>query len=120
MDTEHNVRAREIQILVAAFQVRAAKICSGEFRLLQHGAHGAIEHEDALPKQFAEGQALLDQVLHGAHTIFSRLKQSRNAVRTLCRIVVNAEQSGPKKPRGAVSWESEECLQCMEKFFLGN
>ena len=55
VDAGNNVGAREYQILVAAFQVRAAEILGGQILLLQHGAHGAIQDEDALAQQFAKG-----------------------------------------------------------------
>ncbi len=64
MNAEDHVRTRDDQIFVAAFEMRAAEIRRGEILLLQHGAHGAIENQDALAEQFAKGQALLDQVSH--------------------------------------------------------
>ena len=64
MDGEDHVRAGDDQILVAAFQMRPAEIRGREIHLLQHGAHRAIQDEDALAEEFAKGQALLDQIFH--------------------------------------------------------
>ncbi len=41
------VRAGLHQDFVAAFQGRSAEILGSEVAGLEHGAHGAIEHEDA-------------------------------------------------------------------------
>ena len=63
MNVEHDIGAGDDQVFVAAFEVRAAEIRGGEIGLLQHGAHGAIQDEDALAQQFAKGQALLNEIL---------------------------------------------------------
>jgi hypothetical protein len=42
----------------------SAKISSCELSLLQHGAHRAIEHKDALAEQLAQAKATLDKVIH--------------------------------------------------------
>ena len=64
VDSQHHVRPGDHEILVAAFQMRAAEILRRQVLLLQHGAHRAIQDEDALAEQFAKGQALLDKVSH--------------------------------------------------------
>ena len=64
VNSQHHVGARHHQILIAAFQSRPAEIGRRKVGLLQHGAHRAIQDEDALAEKFAEGQALLDQVSH--------------------------------------------------------
>ena len=47
MDVEDDIGAGEDEILVAAFERGSAEIGGGEVALLEHGAHGAVEHEDA-------------------------------------------------------------------------
>ncbi len=60
--------------------MRAAEIRGGEVLLLQHGAHRAIQHEDALAEKFAKGEALLNQVLHVANSIFSWVQRNEGVV----------------------------------------
>ena len=63
VDFQHHVRPRDHQIFVAAFQLRLRRNPSAvRFDLLQHGAHRAIQDQDAFTEKFAKGQALLDQV----------------------------------------------------------
>ena len=42
------------QIFVAAFEARAAEIRGGEIAVLEHGAHGPVEDEDAGGKGVGE------------------------------------------------------------------
>src|SRR5207244_188941 len=55
VDAADHVRAREVQVLVAALVRGATEVCGGEARRLDHGAHGAVEDEDALPERVAKG-----------------------------------------------------------------
>ncbi len=64
VDGADNIGASDHQIFVATFQLRAAKIFSREIGLLQHGAHCAIQHQDALAQKLSKGQALLNQIPH--------------------------------------------------------
>ena len=66
----------------------AAEILGGEVGLLQHGAHGAIQDEDALAEKFAKGQALLDQVSH-VFTIIPRESAQERSYVGLCGLGVN-------------------------------
>ncbi len=54
------------QVFVAAFERRAAEVLGGEVALLQHRAHGAVEHKDALRQQVAKGSGGFRQITHGA------------------------------------------------------
>src|SRR5207244_1309537 len=54
VDAADHVRAREVQVLVAALVRGATEVCGGEARRLDHGAHGAVEDEDALPERVAK------------------------------------------------------------------
>ncbi len=47
VDREHNLGLADDEILVATFELRAAEIRCSEIRLLQHGAHRAIQNQDA-------------------------------------------------------------------------
>ena len=62
--------------LLLAAAMRAAEIRGGQVLLLQHGAHRAIQHEDALAENFAKSEALLNQVLHIANSIFSWVQRN--------------------------------------------
>ena len=81
VNPENHIGPREIEVLVAAFEVRATEIRGGQVLLLQHGAHRAIQYEDALAEKFAKGEALLNQVLHVANSIFSRVQRNRGVLR---------------------------------------
>jgi hypothetical protein len=48
------------QVLVAAFQLGVAEIGCAQVGLLQHGAHRAIQDQDAFADEFPQGQALLE------------------------------------------------------------
>ena len=50
MNFADQVRAREDEVLVAAFQVGAAEILGREIAVLNGGSHGAVENENALSK----------------------------------------------------------------------
>src|SRR6202023_1215232 len=65
VDVEDHVRPGADQIFVAAFQRGAAEILGGEVALLQHGAHGAVEHKNALRQQVAESSGGFRQITHG-------------------------------------------------------
>ena len=43
----HHLRLRDHQIVVAPYQVLAAKVGGAQVVALQGGAHGAVEDEDA-------------------------------------------------------------------------
>ena len=47
VDVEDDVGTGEDEMIVAAFERESAEIRGGEVALLDHGAHGAVEHEDA-------------------------------------------------------------------------
>ena len=47
MDVQHGVGPCAHQDFVTAFQRRAAEIGRAQARLLQHGAHGAVQAQDA-------------------------------------------------------------------------
>src|SRR5579859_4478103 len=48
VNLQHHIGPRAHQIFVAAFQRGTAEVLGGEVSLLQHGPHGAVEHQDAL------------------------------------------------------------------------
>ena len=48
MNIEHDIRASDNQVLIAALERRAAKVVSSQMAGLNSGAHRAIKHEDAL------------------------------------------------------------------------
>ena len=64
VDVDDDVRPRSDQVLVAAFERRAAEIGGREVALLQHGAHGAVEHEDTLAKGVKKGLASDLMIFH--------------------------------------------------------
>ncbi len=47
MDAEHHIRPHLDQDFVAALQRGSAEIGSREVLLLQHGAHGSVDHQNA-------------------------------------------------------------------------
>ena len=51
MDVANPIRARDAQIFVAIFEMRAAEIGRGGVVRLEHGAHGAVENQDALSQR---------------------------------------------------------------------
>ena len=51
MDVANPIRAREAQVFVAVFEVRAAEIGRSGVMRLEHGAHGAVEDQDALSQR---------------------------------------------------------------------
>jgi hypothetical protein len=55
MNIQNHIRAGANEIFVAPFQRCSPEIFRGEVSLLQHGAHGAVEHQDALRKELAKG-----------------------------------------------------------------
>ncbi len=57
MDVEQDIRPRLHQVLVAALVGGPAKVLGGELALLQHGAHGAVHHQDALAQGGVERRA---------------------------------------------------------------
>src|SRR5207247_896963 len=52
----NDVGSGQGQVLVAALVRRAPEVGGREPRLLNHGAHGAVEDEDALPERVAKGR----------------------------------------------------------------
>src|SRR3954467_2233458 len=61
MDVADRIRPREIQEIVVAahlavpgVEARAAEFLLLQLQRLDHGAHGAIEHQDALRRELAE------------------------------------------------------------------
>src|SRR6266403_437006 len=64
MNIEHHVRPRTHQIFVAAFQRSAAKILGRQVPLLQHSAHSAIKHKNALRQQVAKRAGGFSQISH--------------------------------------------------------
>ncbi len=88
VNPEHHVRPGNHEILVAALEVRPAEVFRGQVHLLQHGAHGAIEDEDALAEKFAKGQALLDEVSHVLR-IIPWERQQRGITSGPCDVAVN-------------------------------
>jgi hypothetical protein len=65
MDSEDDLGARADEHFVAAFELRAAKICGGQVLLLDHGAHGAVEDEDARVERVQERGAAIRGGAHG-------------------------------------------------------
>ncbi len=64
MDLAHRIRPAQIeQIVIAAHlavpgvEARAAIALLVQFEILDHGAHGAVEHENALPHRLEDGIA---------------------------------------------------------------
>ena len=54
MNLEHHIGPCLDQVFVAALERRTAEIGGGEMPLLQHGAHGPVEHEDARGESVVE------------------------------------------------------------------
>ncbi len=68
MNVEDDIRAREDQIFIAAFERGAAEIGRREMALLQHRAHSSIEHQDTSGKSVFESLApQLPRVVVGCH-----------------------------------------------------
>jgi hypothetical protein len=65
MDIDNHIRAGQDEVFVAAFECRTAKILSGQVRLLQHGAHGAIQHKNALAEGVKKSLASDLLIFHG-------------------------------------------------------
>ena len=53
VNVQDHLGARANEILVASFERRAAKIRRTQVALLQHGAHGAVKHQDSLREQLS-------------------------------------------------------------------
>jgi len=64
VNIENHVRTRANEILIASFERGAAKIRGAHVALLQHGAHGAVEHKDSLREQLAQRFAGFVQITH--------------------------------------------------------
>ena len=64
VNSQHHVRPRANEVLVAAIERSSAKISRAQVPLLQHRAHGPVEHENPLRQQFAQRPGLFCQVLH--------------------------------------------------------
>ncbi len=64
VNSADNIGPSDDQVFVTTFQLRAAKIFGSEIGLLQHGAHCAIQHQDALAQKLSKGQALLNEIPH--------------------------------------------------------
>ena len=47
MNIANHVRTRDREHFIAAFVLRAAEVRRGETAILDHGAHGAIHHQNA-------------------------------------------------------------------------
>ena len=97
MNSQHNIGPRDHEILVATFEVRSAEIRGGEILLLQHGAHRAIQDQDALTEKFAEGQALLDQVSHVLGIIPCEKPRGEAALRNLLPGMEHLPAAGPRE-----------------------
>ena len=54
---QDHVGTRYHEVFVAAFERSPAEVRCGEMPLLQHGAHGSIEHEDTRRESIFEGLA---------------------------------------------------------------
>ena len=54
-----DVRAREDEVLVAAFQVRPAEVLGRQVLALDPGPRGAVEHEDTLGEDLLKGLGTL-------------------------------------------------------------
>src|SRR5579859_3264274 len=54
MDFQNRVRPREYKMIVATFERRSSKILGSQLLLLDHGAHGAIEDENACFERFKQ------------------------------------------------------------------
>ncbi len=64
MNIQHHVGPGAHQVFVAALQRGAAKILSIQVPLLQHSAHSAIEHKNALRQQVAKRAGGFSQISH--------------------------------------------------------
>ena len=65
MDVANHIRAREHEVLVAAFEVSPAEILRGQLAILNGRAHRSVEHDDALVEQLIEELATI-VLRHGA------------------------------------------------------
>ena len=63
MDIEDDVGAGENKVFVAAFESGSAEVFSGKIAVLQHGAHGSIEHKNAGSKGIFESAATIGAAL---------------------------------------------------------
>lgn len=77
MDVQHHIGPRHHEILVAAFELSAAEIRGRQIPLLQHRAHGSVEHQDPLAQELPKSDALLDKIPHRVKYILSKDLQSK-------------------------------------------
>jgi len=64
MDIQNDVGAGSDQVFIASFESGSAKIRRRQVALLQHGAHRAIQHENALREQLSQSLGRFVQVTH--------------------------------------------------------
>ena len=64
MDIQHHIWPRLDQVFIATFERRSAEIRSSQIALLQHGAHGAIQHQNAGGESVVEGRKPFPRVGH--------------------------------------------------------
>ncbi len=64
MDIQHHIRPRLDQVFIATFKRRSTEIRGGQIALLQHRAHGAIEHQDAGGESVVKGSEPIPRVGH--------------------------------------------------------
>jgi hypothetical protein len=50
MDTQHHVRPRQHEVLIAALKLRATEIRRSQVPLLENGPHGAVEDDNTGPQ----------------------------------------------------------------------
>src|SRR5208282_453210 len=83
MDAEDHVRARADEDFVAAFELRAAEVGRGKILLLDHGAHGAVQNQDARIERVFERLPAMVGVTHGGNCNASMRARGVRMVRRL-------------------------------------
>ena len=83
VDGPHHLGSRQVEVLVTSLEGRAAEVLGMELARLDHGAHGAVEHEDAAREGVGEagggGQRVHESIL--ARTALARTLRCARARR---------------------------------------
>ena len=85
MDCAHDVGPGEHQVLVAALQRGSAKILGSQSRVLQLGAHRAVQHENAFRERLVQEANAIQPCLH---TRRAEPGQTREVMNPLCESCV--------------------------------
>ena len=71
MNAQHHIRPGTHQVLIAAFERRAAKVVGGQPPLLQHGSPGPVEDQYTLRQDVFERLPALLGCAHRGCAFFS-------------------------------------------------